>query len=105
MRTSPLLLLALCYTVHAIATPGHVLQKRFNVVNSPDVEEDGVRYLAGQYVPITDNTLAPGFWVEGPNNPICDLSCLDPAGSTAESCSKPGCDGGVSFSYSFFLLK
>ncbi|MCJ1265759.1 hypothetical protein MMC22_005639 [Lobaria immixta] len=101
MYTSYLSSLALCYAVLATATPGHVLEKRLHVIAgdkpgvTPDVEIEGVKYPAGSFAPITDPPYAPGLWVEGPNNPICDMSCLNPGGSNAQSCQKAGCAKGI----------
>ncbi|MCJ1265757.1 hypothetical protein MMC22_005637 [Lobaria immixta] len=91
MRTSCLSSLALCFAVLATATPGHVLEKRFSILSGDTVTINDVVYPPGSFVD------SAGGWVEGPDNPICDMSCLNPDGTNAESCSKPGCDGGVSF--------
>lgn len=89
MRTSCLSSLALCFAVLATATPGHVLEKRFSILSGDTVTINDVVYPPGSFVD------SAGAWVEGPDNPICDMSCLNPDGTNAESCSKPGCDGGI----------
>ena len=91
MRTSCLSSLALCFAVLATATPGHVLDKRFSLLKGNTVTVNDVVYPPGSFV------ASVGSWVEGPNNPICDMSCLNPGGTTAASCKKAGCDKGVSF--------
>ncbi|MCJ1265756.1 hypothetical protein MMC22_005636 [Lobaria immixta] len=89
MRTSCLSSLALCFAVLATATPGHVLDKRFSLLKGNTVTINKVVYPPGSFID------SVGAWVEGPNNPICDLSCLNPGGTTAASCKKAGCDKGI----------